>query len=176
MMRIAPLVELTEAELATLKKWSRGWSTPARLVLRAKIVLLAAEGKANNQIAAELGTSRKTVGLWRTRFIEERCAGIEKDAPRAGRKPSQKVISEIIRKTTQERPPGGATHWSTRRMAAAVGVSRSLVQRVWHKYNLKSHLVKTFKISNDPKFEEKLVDVVGLYLDPPEHAIVLSVD
>ena len=175
-MRMAPLVELTEAEQGTLAKWSHGRSTPARLVLRAKIILLAAEGRANNEIATELGTSRKTVGLWRTRFLNGRCEGIQKDAPRAGRKPSQKVISEIIRRTTQELPPSGATHWSTRTMAAAVGVSRSLVQRVWHKHNLKPHLVKTFKISNDPKFEEKLVDVVGLYLNPPEHAIVLSVD
>lgn len=175
-MRIAQQIELSDTERVTLTKWSRGRSTPARLVLRAKIVLLAADGKANNQIALELQTSRKTVGLWRTRFANARCAGIEKDAPRGGRRPSQRIVSEIIRKTTQEKPPGGATHWSTRTMAAAVGVSRSLVQRVWSKHNLKPHRVKTFKVSNDPDFETKLVDVVGLYLNPPEHAIVLCVD
>jgi transposase len=175
-MRTARQIELLDVERVTLTKWSRGRSTPARVVLRAKIVLLAAEGRTNQEIAQALGTSRKTVGLWRTRFAEQRLAGIQKDAPRRGRTQSPKIVKEILRRTTQQKPPGGATHWSTRSMGEAVGVSRSLVQRVWQRHNLQPHRVKTFKVSNDPRFEEKLCDVVGLYLDPPEHAIVLSVD
>ena len=175
-MRVAPQVVLTGDEQRMLSKYARGRSTPARLVLRAKLVLLAAEGKTNLDIAAELGTTKKTVGMWRQRFLERRLAGIEKDAPRSGRKQDARIVREILRKTTTEQPPGGATHWSTRSMGQAVGVSRSLVQRVWKQHNLQPHRVKTFKVSNDPQFEEKLCDVVGLYLDPPEHAIVLAVD
>ena len=175
-MRTAPQIELTEDERRTLAKWARGRATPARLVLRAQIVLDAAAGRANKDIARERGTSRKTVGLWRTRFAAQRLAGIERDAPRSGRKQSPKIVREILHKTTREQPPGGATHWSTRSMAQAVGVSRSLVQRVWTQHHLQPHRVKTFKLSNDPRFEEKLCDVVGLYTNPPEHAIVLAVD
>lgn len=147
------------------------------MVLRAKIVLLAARGELNKDIATELGTSKKTVCLWRKRFAEERLEGIAKDAPRGGRTPNvrAKFEAEIIRKTTQETPPN-ATHWSTRSMAKAVGCKQSMVSRVWRDNGLKPHRTKTFKVSNDPRFAEKLVDVVGLYLDPPEHALVLSCD
>jgi transposase len=146
-------------------------------VLRAKIVLAAAEGRENKQIAKELGCTRRTVGTWRNRFAEAGLAAIEKDAPRGGRRPRVRAESEaeIIRKTTQETPTD-ATHWSTRTMARAVGVSKDTVGRVWRDNGLKPHLAKTFKVSNDPRFAEKLVDVVGLYLNPPEHALVLSVD
>ncbi len=176
-MRIAPRIELTQRERKTLQRWSRGRSTPARLVMRAKIVLSAADGMQNKDIAVELETSRKTVGLWRARFAAERLAGIEQDAPRGGRMPTvrAKFEAEIIRKTTQE-TPANATHWSTRTMAKVVGCKQSMVSRVWRDNGLKPHLVKTFKVSNDPRFSEKLVDVVGLYLNPPEHALVLSVD
>lgn len=176
-MRVAVKIELTDIERATLVKWSRGRSTPARLVQRAKIVLGAADGRANQAIAAELGCARKTVGEWRNRFAIERLAGIERDAPRGGRRPTQreKFEAEIIRKTTQETPPN-ATQWSTRSLAKALGCDDMLVQRVWKDNGLAPHRVKTFKVSNDPKFVEKLVDVVGLYLDPPEHALVLSCD
>ena len=176
-MRVAKPITLTDEERATLTKWSRGRSTPARLVMRAKIVLAAAAGRQNNEIASELGCMRKAVGIWRNRFAANRLAGIEKDAPRAGRAPFVRMAkeAEIIRKTTQETPPN-ATHWSVRTMAKAVGVSKATVQRIWRDNGLKPHLVKTFKISNDPQFAEKLVDVVGLYLDPPDHALVLSVD
>jgi len=176
-MRRAANIELTEHEQTTLIKWSRGKRTQARLVLRANIVLLAASGKQNKQIANELGISQPTVGKWRSRFAERRLNGIEKDLPRGGRKPSvrSKVEAEIIRKTTQE-TPADATHWSTRTMAKAVGTSKETVRRVWRDNGLKPHLTKTFKVSNDPHFAEKLVDVVGLYLDPPEHALVLSCD
>ncbi len=176
-MRVAKTVMLTEEQRAQLQRWARGRSTPARLVLRAKIVLLAAEGKRNDEIATDLGCTRRTVGTWRRRFVEAGLSGIEKDAPRPGRDPvvRKKVAAKILRKTTQEKPVA-ATHWSTRTMAEAVGVSHATVQRVWKANGLKPHLVRTFKVSNDPHFAEKLIDVVGLYLDPPEHALVFSVD
>lgn len=176
-MRVAKPVELTDAERRTLTKWSRGRSTPARVVLRARIVLAAAEGKCNKDISVQLGTSRKTVSLWRTRFARQRLAGIEKDAPRGGRSPDVRARfeAEIVRRTTQE-TPANATHWSTRTMARAVGCTQSMVSRVWRDNGLKPHRTKTFKLSNDPMFVEKLVDVVGLYLNPPEHALILSCD
>lgn len=176
-MRIAQTIELTEAERATLQRWSRGRSTPQRLVLRAKIVLAAAAGSRNDAIAEQLGTSRKTVGLWRARFAEQRLAGIERDAPRPGRNPSisPETMALILKKTTQEKP-AGATHWSTRSMARESGVSKATVQRVWAAHGLKPHLVKSFKVSNDPDFVAKVVDVVGLYLNPPTNALVLCVD
>ncbi len=177
-MRVAKAVTLTAKERITLLKWSRGRSTPARLVQRARIVLAAADGKQNEEIATDLGCTRRTVGVWRNRFVSSRLAGIEKDAPRGGRKPTRRaaVAAEIVRRTTQEKP-ANATHWSTRSLAKAMNISDSMVRRVWRDSGLKPHLVKTFKVSNDPRFVEKLVDVVGLYLNPPEHArLVLSCD
>ena len=176
-MRVAKAIELSDDDRTTLTKWSRGRSTPTRLVIRAKIVLAAAKGAENKDIAAELGCTRKTVGLWRNRFAEFGLSGIEQDAARGGRPATVRSEKEaiIIQKTTQE-VPLNATQWSTRTMAAAVGVSESTVRRVWRDNGLKPHRTKTFKVSNDPKFAEKLVDVVGLYLNPPEHALVLSCD
>jgi transposase len=176
-MKVAPKIILSDAERTTLVRWSRGRSTASRLVLRAKIVLLAAEDKLNRDIAVELATAPKTVCLWRRRFAEGRLAGIEKDAPRGGRKPSKRnaVARKIIQMTTQERP-ANATHWSTRSLAKELGTTPSMVQRVWKANGLKPHRTRTFKLSNDPQFAEKLVDVVGLYLDPPEHALVLCAD
>ena len=171
-MRVAVAVELTKEERTVLTKWSRGRSTPARLVLRAKIVLAAAEGMLSKDIAVRLDCKRETVARWRNRFAEqdagERLASLEQDAPRPGHPPVARLQheAEIIRKTTQEMPPD-ATHWSTRSMAKAVGCSKATVQRVWRDNGLQPHRVKTFKLSNDPHFAEKLVDVVGLYLDPP---------
>jgi transposase len=176
-MKTAPRIVLSDDERKTLATWSRGRSTPARLVLRAKIVLAAAEGKTNECIAAELGTSKPTVGRWRSRFAALRTAGIEKDASRPGRTPaiSAETVMKIVHKTTREKPEG-ATHWSTRSMAKAMGVSKDTVRRVWVAHGLKPHLTRNFKLSNDPHFVEKLVDVVGLYLNPPEHALVLCAD
>lgn len=176
-MRVACEVTLTDDERKTLTQWSRGRSTPARLVLRGKIILLAAEGRRNDEIALELRTARKTVGLWRNRFVTQRLAGLEKDAPRPGRSPKVRtaVAQQIIEATTQQRPKQ-ATHWSTRSLAAHLGVSVSMVQRVWKANGLQPHRMKTFKLSNDKRFAEKLIDVVGLYVSPPEHAIVLCVD
>lgn len=176
-MRIAPIVILNEADREVLDRWARGRSTPARLVLRSRIVLGAADGKDNKTIAAQLSTDRLLVSRWRKRFIERGLAGIEKDAPRGGRKPAARdaVAARIIEWTTQ-RKPVNATHWSTRTLAKALGTNRVMVNRVWRANGLKPHLNRTFKVSNDKKFEEKLVDVVGLYMNPPERALVLSVD
>jgi transposase len=176
-MRIAIVITLSDEERATLTKWARGRSTPARLVQRAKIVLAAAQGRENQDIARALGCTRRTVGTWRNRFAVARLAGIERDAPRGGRTATQRARfeAEIIRRTTQETPPN-ATQWSKRSLAKVLGCSDALVQRVWRDNGLKPHRTKGFKVSNDPHFAEKLVDVVGLYLNPPEHALVLSVD
>jgi len=176
-MRVAARITLSEEQRATLESWSRGRKTPARLVLRSKIVLHAAEGLENQEIAIKLGTDRESVGRWRSRFAKLGLDGIEKDAPRSGRKPSipRSTVEEIVRLTTSSKPEN-ATHWSTRSMARASGVSAKTVHRVWQANELKPHLSRTFKVSNDPHFLEKLTDVVALYLDPPEHALVLCAD
>ena len=175
-MRVAKAITISSDQRKTLVKWARGRSTPARLILRAKIVLAAADGKLNQDIAAELGTGMKTVCLWRNRFAKSGLAGIERDAPRGGRPPaSAEVAAEIVRVTTTEKPHA-ATHWSTRTLAKHLKVSRSKVQRVWQANRLQPHRIKTFKVSNDPQFAEKVVDIVGLYLNPPDHALVLCVD
>lgn len=176
-MRVAPTIVLSEEERTQLVKWSHGRSTPQRMVLRASIVLQATGGRQNREIAAALGTTTVTVGLWRHRFQACRLEGIRKDAPRPGRKPeiSQVVVDEILRKTLHEKPRG-ATHWSTRSMAKAVGVSNATVHRVWKAHRLQPHRVRTFKLSRDPRFAEKVRDIVGLYLNPPEKAAVFCID
>ena len=176
-MRRACEIRLTVEDKATLERWSRSRSTEARLVERSRIILLAADGLENKGIAAEVGVTRATVSRWRNRFAERGIPGIEKDAPRGGRPPKtrDRLVRKIIEMTTQQKP-ANATHWSTRTLAEVLGTSRSMISRVWRANGLKPHLVRTFKVSNDPKFVEKLVDVVGLYLDPPEHALVLCVD
>ena len=150
-MRVAPRIELTEAERKILTRWSRGRRAPSRVVLRARIALLAEAGQENREIAAQLGTSRQTVGLWRQRFVARRLAGIEKDAPRGGRPPRirDKVERLIVEKTTRGRPRN-ATHWSTRSLAKELRVSHAMVHRVWKAYRLQPHRVRTFKLSNDP--------------------------
>jgi len=175
-MRVAVTIELTENERRTLVNWSRGRKISVRQAQRAKMILLAAEDFSNADIAEELGVKPHTVGRWRNRFSSGRLAGIEKDLPRGGRpRTNAELESEIIRMTTQETPTN-ATHWSTRLLAKKMGVTQSMVHRTWKANGLKPHLVKTFKVSNDPRFEEKLRDVVGLYLNPPENALVLSAD
>jgi len=176
-MRIAPTITLTRSERAKLQRLANGRRTEVRVVTRARIILAAAGRLENREIAEELGVTRETVGRWRSRFAEKGLGGITKDLPRGGRKPTRrsKVESRIIRMTTQTEPEN-ATHWSTRTLAEHLGVSQSMVHRVWKANGLKPHLVKTFKVSNDPNFEEKLRDVVGLYLNPPENALVFSAD
>lgn len=176
-MRRAPTIKLSDAERAVLTRLVNSGRTAVRLVERAQIVLLAADGMESRDIAKELRVARGTVGKWRGRFSAIGLAGIEKDAPRAGRTPSisARKIREIVRRTTQERP-AGQTHWSRSTMAKLAGVSDSTVGRIWRSHGLKPHLVRNFKISRDPLFAEKLEDVVGLYLNPPDRALVLSVD
>jgi transposase len=176
-VRVAPQITLTDEDRQTLERWSRGRSTPARLVLRARVVLAAADGKDNKTIAADLKTNRPLVGKWRTRFAQSGLAGIEKDAPRGGRPAGAReaIAMKIVEWTTQKKPKH-ATHWSCRTLAAELGTSRAMINRVWRANGLKPHLCRTFKVSNDRRFVEKLVDVVGLYLNPPEHALVLCAD
>jgi len=176
-MRIALPIELSDGDRGWLQAMVRSALTPRRLVERCLIVLLAAVGKRNEQIAAELGYSENKVGRWRLRFAKAGRAGIEHDAPGRGRKPSYpaEVRQMLVRKTTRGTPPG-PTHWSRTTMAKAMQLSPSTVGRVWREHGLKPHLTRTFKVSNDPRFAEKLEDIVGLYLAMPEHAIVLCCD
>jgi transposase len=177
-MRTAPAIILTDSQRVELESLATGRRSEVRVSERARIILLAAAGKQNKQIAIQLGIDRVTAATWRQRFVNWGVAGILKDAPRAGRKRTTAALAkaeEIVRKTTQEKP-AGATHWSCRVMAKAVGVSEATVRRVWHEHGLKPHLIKTFKVSNDPRFAEKLEDIIGLYLNPPEHALVLCCD
>lgn len=176
-MRVAAEVKLSTDQREQLEKLSRARTTSVRLAQRSKMILMAAEGLSDLRIASELGVKRQTVARWRNRFNRSGLVGIEKDAPRPGRKPqiSPKRVREIVRLTTQEKPVD-ATQWSTRTMAKASGVSEATVRRIWKRHGLKPHLVRGFKLSNDPLFAEKLEDIVGLYLNPPEHALVLSVD
>lgn len=176
-MRVAVEVVLSAEEREELERLAGGRKVPARVVERARIVLLAAEGKQDREIARLCGVVRQTVSRWRRRFVERRIAGLLKDAPRPGRRRriSEEVIGEIVRKTTQETPKG-RTHWSTRSLAKVMELSPSTIGRVWRSHGLKPHLSRTFKLSRDPKFVEKLDDIIGLYMNPPEHALVLSVD
>jgi len=176
-MRVAPAVELNPQQREVLEQRSRARSLPARVVERARIVLLAAEGKQNKEIGEQLGISVQKAARWRARFLELGVEGLEKDAPRPGRTPkiSKQAVARIVRMTTQEKPPN-ATHWSTRTMARAAGVSKASVARIWQQHGLKPHRVETFKLSRDPQFAEKLEAIVGLYLNPPEHALVLCCD
>jgi transposase len=176
-MRIAPAIELSSDQRAALEQRARGRSLPARVVERARIVLRAASGEQDKAIAQDLGITPKKVSRWRKRYLTLGLAGLEKDAPRPGRKPKfgPRLMQRVVEMTTRHKPLH-ATHWSTRTMAAAVGISEASVRRIWHTHGLKPHLLQTFKVSRDPKFAEKLADIVGLYLNPPEHALVLSLD
>jgi len=177
MMRVAAAVELSDEQRQQLEKQARARSVSVRLAQRSKMILQAAAGLSDSRIGVELGVKRQTVARWRSRFNRLGLPGIEKDAPRPGRKPqiSAKRVKQIVRMTTQEKP-SAATHWSTRSMAQAAGISEASVRRIWKKHGLKPHLLRRFKLSNDPLFAEKVADIVGLYLNPPEHALVLSVD
>lgn len=176
-MRIAPQLILSDGQRTQLETYARQRRLSTRLVQRAKIVLLAAAGKQDLEIARRLAIVPRTAARWRTRFLQQGIAGLEQDAPRPGRPRhiSPETVRRVVEKTTREKPPH-ATHWSTRTMAAAVGISEATVRRIWRAHGLKPHRVESFKLSNDPQFAEKLQDIVGLYLNPPEHALVLSLD
>jgi len=177
-MRVAPPILLTDEQRRELSAAGGSRSVSVRFAQRARMILLAAEGRQDKQIAAEVGIRRQSVALWRGRFLQLGIGGIEKDAPRGGRKRSARSdakVRAIIHRTTQTMPPD-ATHWSTRSMARAAGTSEATVRRVWREHGLKPHRVKSFKLSNDKRFVEKLDDIVGLYLNPPQHALVLCCD
>jgi len=177
MSRTTPKIILSPEEKSVLEVWSRGRSLPSRLVQRAHIILKSAAGIFNHHIARELQVSRPTVQLWRQRFLALRLAGLEKDAPRPGRIPkiSQRKINAVIEATLHSKPPN-ATHWSTRTMAKAQNLSEATIRRIWKRHNLKPHLISTFKLSRDKRFIEKLCDIVGLYLNPPDKSLVLCLD
>jgi transposase len=176
-MRIAPTVELSTEQRAVLKRLARQRTLSARVVQRAQIVLRAGEGLENQQIAKLMGLTPEKVARWRNRFLQGGIVALEKDAPRPGR--TRTITDPWVKKVldmTLQQKPANATHWSTRTMAAAAGISEASVRRIWRAHGLKPHLVRTFKLSRDPQFTEKLEDIVGLYLNPPEHAIVLCAD
>jgi transposase len=169
-------ISLTDDERAKLVTWSRRPTTAQRLALRANIILAAAEGHPNSTIATDLRITLPTVGKWRQRFLDRRLDGLT-DEPRPGapRTISDTRVEEIVTKTLESKPKN-ATHWSTRGMAKSIGLSQTAISRIWRAFGLKPHLHESFKFSTDPYFVEKVRDVVGLYLNPPDRAIVLSVD
>lgn len=167
---------LTDEERDTLERWVRRAKSSQALALRCRIVLASADGESNSAIARRLGVTRSTVTKWRARFVALRLDGLH-DEPRPGapRSIGDDAIESMIVKTLEETPQD-ATHWSTRSMAQATGMSQATVSRIWRAFGLKPHLTGTFKLSSDPLFVEKVRDVVGLYLNPPEGALVLCVD
>ena len=173
-LRVAPVIHLTDEEERELTRLARSKRTSVRLAQRAQIVLLAAQGLQNKDIAECLGIGRVQVARWRERYLESGLEGIERDLPR-GAPPVKVDVAKLVELTTQSKPVA-ATHWSTRTMGASLGVSASTVMRHWQAHGLKPHIVRGFKVSRDPKFIEKLEDIVGLYMSPPEHALVLCCD
>jgi transposase len=176
-MRVARPIVLNKDVRRKLEQQARGRSTAARVVMRSRIVLLASDGFENKQIAQTLRVAPRMVTLWRGRFLELGIEGLLKDAPRPGRAPliSAEVTAALIAKTTQSTPTN-ATQWSTRTMAKEMRISKASVSRIWRANGLKPHRVESFKVSSNPNFADKLEAIVGLYLHPPEHALVLSVD
>jgi transposase len=176
-MRVAEKIELDAQAERDLRILSKRRRVEARVQQRASVILLAAKGWQNKDIATEVKLDRRQVALWRRRFLDGGIKALLRDASRAGRTPTvtPEVESRIVATTLHDKP-AVATHWSTRTLAAHLGLSATTVRRVWSRNGLKPHLQDTFKLSRDPRFVDKLVDVVGLYLNPPEHAIVLSCD
>lgn len=176
MARAAVSIELDAGERAELERLLRAPSTPQQSATRARIVLRAADGASNRQIASEVGLSELAVGRWRTKFAAQGLAGLE-DRPRSGRPRTidDATVQRVIAKTL-EPPPAGESHWSVRRLAQATGLAPATVHRIWRAHQLKPHQTRTFKHSTDPELEAKVIDIVGLYLDPPANALVLCVD
>jgi transposase/transcriptional regulator with XRE-family HTH domain len=177
MPRKLPALSLSPDQEQQIQQWLSAHGTPQQVVLRGRIVLAAAQGQSETRIARQLGTHRKTVRLWRGRFAQRGLESLWEVAPGRGRKPTYgpERVKAIVAATLQSKPKG-MTQWSCRLMAKSQGVSKSTVSNIWRSHNLKPHRVKTFKLSRDPKFLEKLTDVVGLYLNPPQQAMVLCVD
>jgi len=170
-------VVLTDEERSVLVGWSRRRKTAQALALRSRIILASADGGTNGEIAERLGVGRQMVSKWRARFVAERLEGLS-DEPRPGRPRviGDEQIEALITKTLEEEPANGDSHWSTRSMAAQTGLNQTAVSRIWRAFGLKPHAVQSWKLSTDPLFVDKVRDVVGLYLSPPENALVLAVD
>ena len=177
MPKSADLLTISPEQRRTLEAWVRAQNTPQSVAFRARIALLAADGVPNSRIAREVGVSRPTVMLWRQRFLQGGPSALTEIASGRGRRVTYGAdrVNEVVQATTQTKPPG-ATHWSTRTMAKAQGLSKATVQRIWSAHGLQPHRTKRFKLSKDWRFTEKLTDVVGLYLNPPDKAVVLCVD
>ena len=177
MSKIASVVLLSEADRKQLESWVRAQFTPQQVALRSRILLMAADGKQDLEIADELDVNRHTPALWRKRFQTEGLDGVWEVQPGRGRKPlyDEEKVSAIVAATLQTKPKG-STHWSCRTMARAQHVSPSTINRLWQEYNIKPHRTRSFKLSRDIKFLEKLTDVVGLYLNPPDKSLVLCID
>jgi transposase len=174
--KLEPLV-LTDDERQVLEGWARRRKTAQALALRARIVLAFAGGAGVSAVAAELGISRTTAGKWRSRFLESRLNGLnDEQRPGRPRTVTDEHVEKVIAATLEQAPPGGDTHWSTRSMARSEGMSQSAISRIWRAFGLKPHIVQTWKLSTDPMFIDKVRDVVGLYMSPPENALVLCVD
>jgi transposase len=173
MFKVATALQCDAGQKRRLEDLVRAGKTPQKVVQRANIILLAASGMSNNRIAKAVKTTRPTVLVWRARFEQFGCPGLLKDLQRPGRKPkiSDEKIQDVIELTLHQHPEG-ATHWSTRTLAKKTGLSHVAVQRIWKHHGLQPHRVETFKISTDKRFVEKIRDIVGLYLKPPERALV----
>src|SRR5437660_3396762 len=176
-MKTQACIWLSTEDRATLEGWVADSNTPQKLVWRSRIVLLSAGRVGKMAIVRAVGKCKRTVDRWQERYVARGLAGLQRDATRRGRKPplAASVIERAVKMTLHENPPA-ATHWSARTLAKALGISHTSVQRIWNAHGLKPHLVKTFKLSNDKRFVEKVKDVVGLYLNPPDRALVFSVD
>jgi len=172
----APLV-LTEDERQTLERWARRRTSAQAVALRARIVLACAEGATNKAVAERLGIWPQTVTKWRGRFVADRLEGLaDEDRPGRPRTIADQQVEDVIVRTLEQAPPNQDTHWSTRSMATTTGMSQTAISRIWRAFGLKPHLEDSWKLSADPQFIDKVRDVVGLYLDPPERALVLCVD
>jgi transposase len=176
-MRTSKCLPMSDQDRGELEQVIRNGNTRQKIALRARIVLLSGDGVPTVEIMRHLETSAPTIARWRQRYETAGVAGLLKDRSRPGRRRriEDTKVREVVERTLREKPPQ-ATHWSTRSLAASVGLSPASVQRIWKAHGLKPHRVRTFKLSKDPHFVEKLHDIVGLYVDPPEHALVLSVD
>ena len=177
-LMIASPLPISDEQRAALEVMARSSSLPYRKVVQSRALLFAADGVAINEVARRCGTSAESVRAWRRRFAEQGVEGVGRIAPGRGRRPwlPEGTVAEVVRVTLEETPEDGSTHWTTRSLAQRFGIGKDTVARIWRNHNLKPWKVDTFKISNDPDFEEKLVDVVGLYMDPPERAVVFSFD
>jgi transposase len=175
MKKTEACIRLSPGDRSTLESWISDRNTPQKVVWRARIVLLSADRVGVMAITRAIEMSKVTVGRWQERYLAKGIAGLRRDGTRPGRKPplSAETIQQVVHKTLHEKPRAG-THWSIRKMAAATRLSYSSVQRIWKAHELKPHRGKTFKLSNDKRFVEKVQDIVGLYLDPPDKALVLA--